>query len=167
MILTPIRPEREKELSDYLRGLSATGSPLVSVSATHFARWVIVGDFQQGKGQLKPDTLQCRYLLFTSNLDGQVDDYLNDVVQFMAEPAAAIWSCCIGCPNPASGAALKAYLTHNMIDTGFFYSAYPEATVADVKRSLDVRNRLVQLILATQGRPNEEIRSRFLAEFSP
>jgi hypothetical protein len=164
-VLTPIFPDREAELSGFLRGL--TDSPLAAVPSTHFARWVVVGDFKQGRHQLQPDVLKCRYLLFTSNVDGPVDAYLEALVTQMPEAAATIWSCCIGCPTPATGAALADYLRHNLIDNGFFYSAYPRSTVADVRRSLNVRQRLHALILRTQDKPIDVVRREFLQEFVP
>lgn len=164
-ILTPIRHDREARLTDYLQGLTHATSPLAKLSATHLARWVVIKDFVQAKGQPHEDTPSGHYLLFTSNIDSTTDDYLADIATSMADAAAAIWSCCIGCPDPPAGEPLIAYLRHNLLNTGFFYSAYPDATVADVQDSLDVRQRLTDLVLRTQGQHGEAVRSAFLAEF--
>jgi hypothetical protein len=164
-VLTPIAPGRVEELRQYLEQLPQDASPLAKLEGTHFARWVIVPDFAPEPKQPKEDHLTGPFLLFTSNFDGPLDGYLDELCLKLAAEASEIWGRCIGCPEPAAGAELKAYLLHNQIDTGFFVAAYPDATVGDVKRSLQTRDQVIRFATGAQGLDPPSLRSAFIEEF--
>ena len=161
---TPIHPAREAELQTYLEGLSQAASPLARLERTHFGRWVIVKDLVTGRGQRKREDLGCQFLLFTSNFDGELHSYLDDLCSELAPEAAEIWGRCIACPEPAEGEALKEYLLHNRIDTGFFVAAYGDATVAEVRESLLLRERVIAFAGQAQGMDPAELQQAFVAD---
>jgi hypothetical protein len=165
MIWTPIRPGAEAALRAHLEGLDRQSSPLARLPRTHMARWVIVPDMPVVPGTKLHDPLGNQYLLFTSNFDGHVDGYLHELVALMADEAAAIWSHCIGCPQPAEGAALKAYLHRNQVDSGFAFAAYGDASVARIRTALDKRTRLIDFVVRAQEMAPAERRTAFLQEF--
>lgn len=155
--LTPIRPGEEPALRGYLETLRQDGSPLARLAGTHFARWVILRDWVNDPSQSREDRLGGPYLIFTSNFDGPVDPYLDELCVKLAPEAREIWGRCIGCPPEATGPQLKAYLVHNKIDTGFFVAAYPHATVAQVKAALAAREQLITLAVRAQGMGPDEL----------
>jgi hypothetical protein len=159
-VLTPIVPGEEQGLRDYLEGLPRdTGSPLAKLAGTHFGRWVILTQMvDDGEAKPGPDDLGCEYLIFTSNFDGPLHAYLDELCERLAPEAHEIWGRCIGCPASASGPELKRYLLHNQINTGFFVSAYPQATVAKVKQALKTRERVIGLAVRSQGMEPTELR---------
>ena len=77
----------------------------------------------------------------------------------------AIYRCCIGAPAPARGAPLQAYLRHNQVETGLFFSAYPDATVETVIQALSVRQRVIDFGVAAQRMPPEDLLDAFRREF--
>jgi hypothetical protein len=164
MAMTPIVPGREDELRAYLEGLPRDNSPLARVPGTHFARWVILPDWVNDPAQPHEDHLSVQYLIFTSNLDGALDPYLDELVTRLEPEAGEIWGHCIGCPDPAAGAELKAYLLHNQIDTGFFAAAYPKATLPTVTASLAQREKAISLAVRSQRMTPAELRAAFDAE---
>ncbi|MES1193723.1 MAG: hypothetical protein ABUM26_05310, partial [Solirubrobacterales bacterium] len=134
MVITPIREGEEGALRTYLEGLPRfADSPLARLARTHMARLLIVPDmpFPPGREDLA-DPLGGSYLLFTSNFDGDCDNYLGELASAIEPEAEAIWGRCIGCPRPAAGAALKAYLGRNQLDSGVVFAAYGAASVAQV-----------------------------------
>ncbi len=166
--MTPIKPGEKSELRDYLEGLRAREvSPLDRVARTHMARWVIVDGFHYDPAykQRHPETLAVASLLFSSNFDGDLESYLDELCSALAPEAPEIWGRCIGCPAEATGVALKAYLKHNQIDCGFFYAAYGHATVGKVKASLDQRDRLIAFATRAQQLQPAELQQAFIAEF--
>jgi hypothetical protein len=166
MVLTPVIPGREAALHSYLEALPpAEGSPLAAVPSTHFARWLVIDELvQQGPPQ-KPDHLSCPYLLFTSNFDGELDAYLDQLLAAMAKEADEIWGACVGYPGSGDPRAFKEYLTHNRIPTTFFVSAYPQATVDDVRSSMALRAQITDFAIRAQGLDAEARRRAFLGEF--
>ena len=165
MALTPIRPGAEVELRTYLDALPRPGSPLARLAGTHFARWVIIPDWVNDPSQSREDRLHSQYLIFTSNFDGPLDPYLDELCVKLAPEAREIWGRCVGCPPEATGPQLKAYLLHNKIDTGFFVAAYPHATVAQVKAALDARSRLIEFAVRAQGLGPDALWRAFKEEF--
>ncbi len=168
MAMTPVKPGEEQPLADYLRGLRSRGpSPLARVSRTHIARFVIVPDFHNDPAwkQRREEHLDLNYLIFTSNLDGDIDSYLDELCEKLAPEAKEIWGRCVGCPESAKGDALKKYLKHNQIQTGIFFAAYGDATVLEVNRTLRQRDRLIGFAIKAQGLDPEALQQAFLAEF--
>jgi hypothetical protein len=168
MAMTPIRPGEERPLAEYLRGLRARGpSPLARLPRTHIGRFVVVPDFHNDPTwkQRAEEHLDLNYLIFTSNFDGALDSYLDELCEQLAPEAPDIWGRCVGCPQSAQGAALKRYLEHNQIKTGVFFAAYGQATVATVKRVLRERERMIAFAVASQGLAPAALQKSFLAEF--
>jgi hypothetical protein len=163
-VLTPIMPGREDGLRRELERFD-TERPLGKLRGTHFGRCVIVPNFRTDPAQPKPDDLGCHYLLFTATFDGGLDDFLDELCTELEAEAARIWGACIGSPDPVAGPALKAYLSHNQIDTGLFFSAYPQATVRRVKECLDIRKRTIAFVLRAQGMEPAALQHAFLDEF--
>lgn len=168
MSMTPVKPGEEQPLADFLRALRGRGpSPLAKLPRTHIGRWVIVPDFHNDPTwkQRKEEHLDLQYLIFTSNFDGDPDSYLDELCEKLAPEAKEIWGRCVGCPEDASGAALKRYLKHNQINTGIFYAAYGHATVGTVKRCLRQRERAIDFAVRSQGLDPAALQQAFLAEF--
>ena len=164
--MTPIQPGMEDDLRAHLEGMHAEGSPFAKLARTHMARFVIVPDFYNDRswGQ-KEEHLDLQYLIFTSNLDGDIDSYLDELCDVVAPDAQEIWGRCVGCPADASGTALKKYLKHNQIDCGFFYAAYGDATVGKVQAALAQREKVIAFASRTQGLDPAELQQAFVAEF--
>ncbi|UUY05928.1 hypothetical protein LRS13_10545 [Svornostia abyssi] len=163
--LCPIMPGHEDLLRDELEHLGADGpGPLARLPRTHFGRWVICPDFVTDPAQPHPDSLGCEYLIFTCCIDGDPDSYLDALCTELAPETRRIWRHCINAPDPAEGPALKAYLQHNQIRTGLFYSAYPTTTVPDVRRVLGQRSALRRLAVDAPDLSPAELQQRFLAE---
>jgi hypothetical protein len=128
---------------------------------------VIVADFFNDPSlkQRREEHLAVPWLAFSANVDGDLDSYLDELCAALSPEAGEIWGRCIGCPDPARGAPLKAYLKHNQIDCGFFYAAYGEATVAQVRASLAQRDRLMAFATRAQGMAPADLQKAFVAEF--
>ena len=168
MAMTPVKPGEQEALTTYLRNLwPSGGSPLAKLPRTHIGRFVIVEDFHNDPSwkQRREEHLDLPYLIFTSNFDGDLDSYLDELCSKLAPEAKEIWGRCIGCPAEPKGAALKTYLKHNQINTGIFFAAYGEATVADVERALAQRERVVEFACTSQGLSPEELQRKFRATF--
>jgi hypothetical protein len=164
MAMTPVAPGEEPALRAYLESLPQRDSPLARLERTHFARWVILGDFVDDPAQPHDDDLSTPYLIFTSNFDGPADSYLDELCERLAPEAREIWGRCRGCPDTAAGAELKRYLLEHRIKTGFFVAAYPDATATRVKTSLELRERMIDLAVRSQAMDPGELRAAFDAE---
>lgn len=135
-IITPIKRGRiPNGLLTYREQLKATidsvqnreirgiPTPVRLIPTIHFARWIIwepPGD---------PDAQSL--LIFTSNFDGSMWQYLRDFADLIADDVDKIWGNCEG--YPAGGSrdfdAFWAYASAHQVHTTGFYAAIPDETV--------------------------------------
>jgi hypothetical protein len=167
--MTAIKPDEVDALREYLEGFRDRGErPFDKVPGTHMARFVIVEKFncKPAYKQRKPETIACASLCFSSNLDGPIDAYLDVLCDALQPEAQEIWGRCCGAPATCEGQALKDYLKHNQVDCGFFYAAYGQATVEQVKAALDQRERLMRFATDHQGVAAEQLQKAFVEAFA-
>lgn len=113
-------------------------SPILSKLATiHFARWVLLDN----------DTR----LLFTSNFDGSLENYLRDFSVQMPDDMDRAFGACEG--YPAKGCrdfeAFKQFVADHQVETNLFYAAYPTLSVKAILKAANLRqlaNDFVKLL---------------------
>jgi hypothetical protein len=122
--ITKILPGHADGLRKTLQTLTANNGGLISSLGTiHIVRWVIFDN----------DTR----LLFATNFDGDVEDYMRDFAERAPAGIDAIWSHCEGYPGARDYPKLRDYILGSAIETTGYYCAYPNATVADINKALD------------------------------
>jgi hypothetical protein len=166
-VLTPIREGRESSLTHHLNTLEpGPASPLANVKGTHLARWVVVGDVvYEGTGQRRPDHLKAGRLLFTSNFDGPLGPYLEELRTGLGEVADEIWGHCVGYPGRADAGAFAAYMRSHQVESSLFFAAYGGRTVLEVERSLATRRQVIDFAVRSQQMAPAELQAAFREMF--
>src|SRR4029453_13938250 len=106
---------------------------LGSIGSIHFARWSMVprnGD-----------------LLFLSNYGGSWESYLEDFITKAHTGLTGVWSNTVGFPRTSNlfqdgatdGERFKRWARRQQIPTGFWYSAYPALTTANIRANAIIR----------------------------
>ena len=166
-VMTPILEGHESALAHYLSTLgTGSASPLANVLGTHFARWVVIGDVVYEGGRQRPEHLRVGRLLFTSNFDGLPEPYLEELRTGLGEVADQVWTHCAGYPGCADSGAFAAYMRSHQIESSLFFAAYGERTVADVKRSLATRRRVIDFAVRAQELAAIELQAAFRETFA-
>lgn len=101
--------------------------PLNLIETIHYARWVILDGGTR--------------LLFTSNYDGNLEDYLAEFAERDEVPLNAIFSQCVGWPGARPLGPFLEYVKAHMVRAEYYYSAYPRHTVKEIKRALYWKKR--------------------------
>lgn len=96
--------------------------PLDVIETIHYARWVILDGGTR--------------LLFTSNYDGNLEDYLAEFAERDEVPLNTIFSQCVGWPGARPLGPFIEYVKAHMLRAEYYYSAYPRHTVKEIKRAL-------------------------------
>jgi len=171
-ILSPIKPDDSTghKIGNHTRAIRRlladlpTGprSPLARVDTTHLARWVVVDALGDEGHPAAADQLKSAYLLFTTNIDGGPDAYLDALVQNIPDIVDGVWKHCIGYPGLNDREAFKKYIRRCQLKTTFFFPAYPQATLADVRRALALQRGFLDLFMANQGKSASEVQQRFI-----
>ena len=146
-------------------------SPFARLPSTHFARWVVWDDVYFSGYPAHEEHLKSAYLLFNSNFNGDLDDYLDSMVTEIPGVLDEIYQHCVGFPgigkaddgsSPAMRAAgFRAYIRRCQVKTTFFFCDYPDASVADVRNALHAQKELAGFSADNQGRHGEDLQRSF------
>jgi hypothetical protein len=164
-VFAPIAPGHTEEVQAYIDSLPlGADSPLARLDQLHLSRVQIFDHVVYQGDQQKPDHLQADYLVFTSTIDGDLDPYLDAICERVPE-ADRWWGHCVGYPGIEDRVAFKRWIRAHQAHTNLFASAYPTASVQDVRSSLELRERLVDFAFEAQGLDAAALQERFLSTF--
>jgi hypothetical protein len=127
-------------------------SPFAKISSTHLSRLVVMDDVIFVGVPAHEEHLQSKYLVFESNLDGDLEPYLTMMATKTPEFVDAVWSHCVGYPGVRDVSAWIAYMKKCQIDTTFYFA--------------DVNTETVQFIAEHQGMPAAELQAAFQAFYA-
>jgi hypothetical protein len=171
-LLSPIRPgddssglSHDAAIREELRLLDVhENSPFARIPTTHLARWVVIDDAPYEGTPAPLDRLASKYLLFTSNFDGDLYPYLDLLRTAMPKALEAIYRHCWSWPGVADRTQFVEYMRACQVTTSFFFGAYPEATANDVLRALNSQRQVAAFIEKQQsaGWPAEELKQSFI-----
>lgn len=135
------------------RGLPATLSGLLGLSLIHFARWVFVkpGEWPVFDKDLDPNKdphnpmIKNDYMIFCSNFNGTWDQYIDAFSDGIPNGLNLFWYTATKYPLSIPVTPFKDYITHNQVDTEYYYNATPGSAQRDVKACLRVRAAVLAL----------------------
>jgi hypothetical protein len=165
--LSPVVPTRRHRLTFLLwlvRWLPNGGRPLQELAFIHYGRWTVLRALPDPSGSGERRRLSSRYLLFESNFDGGLSDYLDAFADTVPHRLARLWGQCIDFEpsvmktrgaegREVSPWAFRRYVARNELEVLHFYAAYPRDTVIAVRQAIQF-----------QGLPEDE---RLEAAFGP
>lgn len=107
------------------RELRGIPTPIRLIPTIHFARWIIWEPPAALKGSADG------FLIFESNFDGSMWQYLSDFADLIADDVDKIWGNCDGYPPGGARdfSAFWAYASAHQVQTTGFYAAIPDETV--------------------------------------
>ncbi len=163
-VVTPSNPKLtwiNRLLFMAARGLPANLLGLLGLSLIHFARWVIIKpkdwpDLGQGEQKLDSD-----YVLFCSNFNGTWDQYIDAFSDGIPNGLNLFWFSATKYPLSIPVTPFKNYITHNQINTDYYYNATPGSGQRDIKTSLQVYDALLDLEKAHATQSPEEFQKTY------
>ena len=164
-VLTPVIPDRAEALRRSRRPPAGRRQPARARPGTHYARWVSSTSSATTRcpRRRRRDPFSVPYLLFTSNLDGPLEPYLDLICERHARGRRPHLGPLRRLPRDHRDAAgVRRLARHNQFDTGFFVCAYPERTVGEVRSALEARERLGTFAIAAQAIDPRELQAAFL-----
>jgi hypothetical protein len=128
-----------------------------------FVHWVVVkrGQFPRVEDSQPSERLKYDYLFFLSTFNGAWGPYIEAFADVLYAPLDAVWFWSIGYPFARPVSPLKAYVHRNQVESDHCYSAYPGASVRDVRTALEVRGMVTAFIDSALDLPD----AQFMEEF--
>jgi len=108
------------------REIHGVPTPIRLILTIHFARWIIWED----------------NLIFTSNFDGSMWQYLRDFANLIAKDLDRVWDNCVGYPEQGSKDfdAFWAYVRDHQVETSAFYADNFQESVQRRRALLTFKN---------------------------
>ena len=128
-----------------------------------FVHWVVVkrGSFPRLSQEQPAERLNYDYLFFLSTFNGPWGPYIEAFADVLYFPLDVVWFWSVGYPFARPVGPLKSYIRRNQIESDHSYSAYPGASVRDVRLALELRDEVETFATQTDGLSPD----RFAGEF--
>ena len=103
-----------------------------------FVHWVVVkrDQFPHVDKDQPAEWLKYDYLFFLSTFNWPWSPYIDAFADLLYLPLDAVWFWSIGYPFARPVTGLKAYIVRNQVESDHAYSAYPGASVRDVRAAI-------------------------------
>jgi hypothetical protein len=141
-------------------------SPFATSARTHFARLQVIDELRVQERA----ALDRAVLVFSCDVDGDVESYLVEVLGGSADAFAKVLRLCADAPDDAGAPDFveraAAYLQGRRLVVGLLYVNSPGPTADAVRRAVLRRRQLAAFAVAHQGKPSVSLRAAFLAEFA-
>jgi hypothetical protein len=109
------------------------------------------------------DRLQSRYLVFTSNLHGDVDIYLQGMWQNMQSDIKNIWRYCYGFEDVNDATSFIAYAKKCCMDSSLFFVGSNDDSLAAQLKALYVKQEFSRFAQETQDLPASQLKLAYTA----
>jgi hypothetical protein len=168
-ILSPIidddkaTPSHDLQIRNYLAKLSTReDSPFARAPGTHLARLVVMDDVIYVGMPSCEEHLKSKYLIFESNLDGDLDTYLAGLAANIPGHLDAIWKHCVGYPGAANRQAFVDYMKACQLTTTFYFAAVSDKSVPETLRALQTQAAVTEFIATHQGADPASLQRDFI-----
>lgn len=155
-------PSHDLQIREYLASLpTGEESPFALAPGTHLARLVVMDDVVYVGMPSCEEHLKSKYLIFESNLDGDLESYLTGLARTVPQHLDAIWSHCVGYPGAADAQAFVDYMKACQLETTFFFAAVNDKSVTQTLRALQTQRAVADFIADHQGMKPGQLQIEF------
>jgi hypothetical protein len=128
-----------------------------------FVHWVIIRRDQfPHVDQTQPqERLKYNYLFFLSTFNGPWGPYIDAFADVLNDALDAVWFWSKGYPFATPVTGLKAYIIRNQIESDHSYSAYPGASVRDVRSAVELYKDLKSFAERSRNLDPAQFKSEF------
>ncbi len=135
--------------------------PFARVSSTHMARLVVLDDVVFVGYPAREEHLKSSYLVFESNLDGDLETYFTRMAREIPSVVDAIWGHCVGYPTLRDVDKFVAYMKRCQLTTTFYFADVNDKTVQQTLRALQVQSGFATFVERNQSKSPAEIQAAF------
>jgi hypothetical protein len=145
---------------DRVKRTQTTAKQLAFLPCVH---WVIVkrNRFPRLDDHQPAEKLHYDYLFFLSTFNGPWGPYIEAFADVLYLPLDSVWFWSIGFPFARPAGPLKDYIQRNQIQSDHSYSAYPGASVRDVRAGLELRSEVENFVSSASALSAESFALEF------
>lgn len=141
----------------------ATQATARALSFLPFVHWVVVkrDSFPRLDDKQPTEKLHYDYLIFMSVFNGPWAPYIEAFADVLYNALDGVWFFSLGYPFARPVGPLETYIRRNQVQSDHSYSAYPGASVRDVRAALELHDAIEKFANDTSGLSPD----RFAVEF--
>jgi hypothetical protein len=109
------------------------------------------------------DHLQSRYLVFSSNLHGDLDTYLHGMWQNIQADITSLWQYCYGFEGVTDAASFVVYAKKCCLDASLFFVGSNDDSLAAQLKALYVKQEFSYFAQETQDLPAAQLKQAYTA----
>jgi hypothetical protein len=167
-VLSPILYDRQTRIShsmalrEYLATMPTDEhSPFASVPGTHFARLVVMDDVTFVGAPSRIEHLKSPYLVFTSDFDGDLDNYVSQMAVRIPHEIDDIWKHCAGFPRKWSPKDFSAFIRTCQVKTTFYFADVNDKKRDETLRALRTKLEVAKFMEQNQGKSPADLQREF------
>ena len=168
-ILSPIidddsvTPSHDLQIRYYLATLPTDEkSPFALAPGTHLARLAVMDDVIYVGMPSCEEHLKSKYLVFESNLDGDLETYLAGLAKTVPEQLDAIWTHCVGYPGARDVEGFVRYMKSCQLETTFYFAAVNDRSLPETLKALQTQNAVAQFLANHQHTAPAQLQAEFM-----
>jgi len=150
-----------KILQDLPTGVNSPVSPLASVPNTYLARFFILDDILFQSYPYHLDNLKSKYLVFTANIHGDLDVYLEGMYEHMEKEIKTIWAHCVAFEQVKDAKSFCAYIKKCQVKTTFYFNGSTDDALEEQLKSLYLKQEFSKFVFAHEGASAAQIQADF------
>jgi hypothetical protein len=133
------------------------------VPNTYLSRCYVLDDvFYQGKPALL-EQLKSKYLVFSANFHGELDDYLGGLWSALETEVRFVLGHCVGFSSVRDLAGFVAYMKKCQVKTTFFFNGSTDEPLAAQLKSLYLKQEFSKFAFENQGKTAADLQTAFRA----
>jgi Dyp-type peroxidase family len=152
-VITTIQQGRGASLSRVLDviGSDLKGNGLIKfdrMETVHYAAWLVI-----------PDSSGLSRLVLETNYDGDLDDHLDELIEYGAAALDAIYGDCEGYPRGGTNnrEQVKRYLNEYSVKSRAYFVAFPGRCRADIQNAIDVYREATRYICRERNKGLDDL----------
>ncbi len=128
----------------------ADSSPMRLVPNTYLARFFILDDVIFQSFPYQEEHLKSKYLVFTVNFHGELEQYLEGMYNAIPTDIASIWRDAVGF-NVKDAQSFTTYIKKCQVETTFLFNGSTDMSLADQLKSLYIKQEFSDFVFKNQG----------------
>ncbi len=136
-------------------------SPMARVPNTYLCRFYVLNDvFYQGAPALE-EHLKSKYLVFSTNYYGSLDDYLKTMWTQAEEKIKPIWEYCVGFDKVKTPADFAEYIKKCQVNNHLFFNGSTGDPLEEQLKTLYLKQEFSRFAYENQGRNAADLQKAF------
>lgn len=136
-------------------------SPMAKVPNTYLCRFYVLNDVFYEGYPAKEEHLQSRYLVFSSNFYGDLEDYLRGMWSHAHKEVKEIWQYCVGFNPDGSAEDFVNYIKKCQVDNALFFNGSTDDPLDEQLKSLYLKQEFSRFIYDNQGTSDADLQVAF------